>query len=179
VTSAPNRGDGVPDHEGNGDELARRSAEVMWAADTASRAMGMELVDVGPGRATLRMTVRDDMVQGHGTCHGGALFTLADSAFAFCCNSHGTATVASSADITFVAPAALDDLLVAEAAEEVTFGRSGVTRVRVTRERDGALVALFQGRSRSLGRPVERAGEDTLGRDVDGAGALDHDEGRA
>lgn len=136
------------------DETARCSAAALWAADTASRAMGMELVDVGPGRATLRMTVRDDMVQGHGTCHGGVLFTLADSAFAFCCNSHGTVAVASSADITFVVPAALGDVLVAEAAEEATFGRSGITRVRVTRERDDALVALFQGRSRSLGRPI-------------------------
>lgn len=135
-------------------ETARRSATAMWAADAASRAMGMELVDVGVGRATLRMTVRHDMVQGHGTCHGGALFTLADSAFAFCCNSHGTVAVASSADITFVAPAALGDVLVAEAVEEATFGRSGVTRVRVTRECDGALVALFQGRSRSMGRLI-------------------------
>lgn len=141
------------DHER--EATARLSADAMWAADTASRAMGMDLVDVGPGRATLRMTVRDDMVQGHGTAHGGALFTLADSAFAFACNSHGTVTVASSADITFVAPAALGDVLVAEAVEEATFGRSGVCRVRVSREDDGALIALFQGRSRSLGRPIE------------------------
>jgi acyl-CoA thioesterase len=136
------------------EDVARRSADVMWTADTASRAMGMELVDVGPGRATLRMTVRDDMVQGHGSCHGGALFTLADSAFAFACNSHGTVAVASSADITFVAPATLGDVLVADAAEDAVFGRSGVTRVRVTRQSDSALVALFQGRSRSLGRPI-------------------------
>lgn len=135
--------------------VARRSADVMWAADDASRAMGMELVDVGEGRATLRMTVRGDMVQGHGTVHGGALFALADSAFAFACNSGGTVTVASSADITFVAPASLGEVLVAEALQETTFGRNGVTRVRVTREDDGSLVALFQGRSRSLGRPIE------------------------
>lgn len=145
------------DHEGESvDAVARRSAAAMWAADAASRAMGMDLVEVGPGSATVRMTVRDDMVQGHGTAHGGALFTLADSAFAFACNSHGTVTVASSADITFVSPAFLGDVVVAEAVEEATFGRSGVCRVRVTREGDGALVALFQGRSRSLGRPIER-----------------------
>lgn len=154
-------GNEVLDHErvdeGNSDAqaIARRSAEVMWAADTASRDMGMELVDIGPGRARLRMTVRDDMVQGHGTAHGGALFTLADSAFAFACNSGGTVTVASSADITFVAPSRLGDVLVADALQETVFGRSGVTRVRLTRESDGALVALFQGRSRSLGRPIE------------------------
>jgi len=137
-----------------GDVVARRSAEVMWAADTASRAMGMELLEIGPGRATLRMPVRDDMVMGHGTVHGGVVFTLADSAFAFACNSGGTVTVASSADITFVAPASLGEVLVAEALQETTFGRNGVTRVRVTREDDGGLVALFQGRSRSLGRPI-------------------------
>ena len=137
-----------------GDVVARRSADVMWAADTASRAMGMELLEIGPGRATLRMPVRDDMVMGHGTVHGGVVFTLADSAFAFACNSGGTVTVASSADITFVAPASLGEVLVAEALQETTFGRNGVTRVRVTREDDGGLVALFQGRSRSLGRPI-------------------------
>jgi acyl-CoA thioesterase len=127
----------------------------MWASDDASRAMGMRLVDVGPGRATLAMPVRDDMVMGHGTCHGGVMFTLCDSAFAFACNSGGTVTVASSADITFVAPASLGDVLVAEALQETVFGRNGVTRVRLTRESDGSLVALFQGRSRSLGRPIE------------------------
>lgn len=135
-------------------EVARRSAEAMWEADDASRAMGMELVDVGPGRATLRMTVRPDMVQGHGTCHGGALFTLCDSAFAFACNSSGEVTVGASAEITWVAPAHEGDVLLAEAVEEVRYGRNGVTRVRVTREADGALVALFTGRSRSLGRPL-------------------------
>lgn len=136
------------------DETTRRSAEAMWAADAASRGMGMALLDVAPGRARLRMTVREDMVQGHGSCHGGALFTLADSAFAFACNSHGTVAVASSADITFVAAAVLGDVLVADAVEETRYGRSGVTRVTVTREGDDALIALFQGRSRSVGRPI-------------------------
>lgn len=136
------------------DDTARRSAAAMWAEDDASRAMGMELVDVGPGRARLRMTVRDDMVQGHRTCHGGALFTLCDSAFAFACNSGGEVTVASSAEITFVAPAHAGDVLVADAVEEARYGRSGLTRVRLTREPDGGLVALFTGRSRSLGRPL-------------------------
>jgi acyl-CoA thioesterase len=133
-------------------DLARRSAERMWEADEASRAMGMELLDVGPGRARLRMTIRPDMVQGHGTCHGGALFTLADSAFAFACNSGGEVTVGASAEITWVAPAHTGDVVVADAVEEVRYGRNGVTRVRIEREGDGALIALFTGRSRALGR---------------------------
>jgi acyl-CoA thioesterase len=148
VTSEAHPGDTTAE------DTARRSAELLWEADEASRAMGMELLEVGPGRARLRMTVRADMVQGHGTCHGGALFTLCDSAFAFACNSDGIVTVGASADITWVAPAHLGDVLVADAVEEVRFGRSGVTRVRVVREADGALIALFSGRSRSLGRPL-------------------------
>jgi acyl-CoA thioesterase len=134
------------------DAVARRSAEAMWADDDASRALGMELVDVGPGRARLRMTVRPDMEQGHGTCHGGVVFTLCDSAFAFACNSSGETTVGASAEITWIAPANDGDVLLADAVEEVRYGRSGVTRVTVRRERDGELVALFTGRSRSLGR---------------------------
>lgn len=133
--------------------VARRSAEALWAADEASRAMGMELLDVGPGRARLRMRVRPDMVQGHGTCHGGVLFALGDSAFAVACNTSGEVTVGSSGEITWVAPAHEGDVLVADAVEEARYGRSGVTRVRITRD-DGTLVALFTGRSRSLGRPI-------------------------
>jgi acyl-CoA thioesterase len=125
----------------------------MWAQDTASAALGMELVEVGPGRARLRMPVTSSMVNGHAIAHGGLVFTLADSAFAVACNTHGVVTVASGADITFVAPARLGDVLLAEAVEQATFGRSGVTDVRVTNQ-DGELVALFRGRSRSLGRPL-------------------------
>ena len=138
------------------DDLAHRSARAMWAADAASAALGIELVDVGPGRARLRMTVTDAMVNGHAIAHGGLVFTLADSAFAVACNTHGVVTVAAGADITFVAPARLGDVLVADAVEQVTYGRSGVTDVRVLREGPdgGTLVALFRGRSRSLGRAV-------------------------
>jgi acyl-CoA thioesterase len=137
------------------DELARRSARAMWDADAASAALGIELVDVGPGRARLRMTVTDVMVNGHAIAHGGLVFTLADSAFAVACNTHGVVTVAAGADITFVAPARLGDVLVADAVEQVRYGRSGVTDVRVVREGPdgGTLVALFQGRSRALPRP--------------------------
>jgi acyl-CoA thioesterase len=134
-------------------EVARRSARAMWAQDAASAALGIELLDVGPGRARLRMAVTASMVNGHAMAHGGLVFTLADSAFAVACNTHGLVTVAAGADITFVAPARLGDVLVAEAQELTTYGRSGVTDVRVTRQ-DDELVALFRGRSRSLGRPI-------------------------
>jgi acyl-CoA thioesterase len=136
-------------------DFCERGVRAMWAQDTASAALGMELVDVGPGRARLRMPVTQSMVNGHAIAHGGLVFTLADSAFAVACNTHGVVTVASGADITFVAPARLGDVLLAEAVEQATFGRSGVTDVRVTNQ-DGDLVALFRGRSRSLGRPIPK-----------------------
>jgi acyl-CoA thioesterase len=134
-------------------DFCERGVRAMWAQDTASAALGMELVDVGPGTARLRMPVTSSMVNGHAIAHGGLVFTLADSAFAVACNTHGVVTVASGADITFVAPARLGDVLLAEAVEQATFGRSGVTDVRVTNQ-DGDLVAMFRGRSRSLGRPI-------------------------
>jgi acyl-CoA thioesterase len=142
--------DGTDD--GSAEEVARRSARAMWDADAASAALGIELVDVGPGRARLRMRVTDVMVNGHAIAHGGLVFTLADSAFAVACNTHGVVTVAAGADITFVAPARLGDVLLADAVEQVRYGRSGVTDVRVLREGPdgGTLVALFQGRSRAL-----------------------------
>ena len=140
--------------------VARRSAEAMWADDAASQGLGMELVEVGPGRARLRMTVTAAMVNGHAIAHGGYVFTLADSAFAFACNSHGVVTVAAGCDITFVAPARLGDVLVADAVERTTYGRSGLTDVTVTRAADGALVAEMRGRSRSLGRPIVDPQED-------------------
>ena len=135
-------------------ELARRSAEAMLGDDRVSAGLGMELLDVAPGTSRLRMTVRDDMVNGHGIAHGGFVFALADSAFAVACNTHGVVTVAAGCDITFAAPALLGDVLVAEAVETDVFGRSGSTDVRVTRESDGRLIAIFRGRSRSLGRPI-------------------------
>jgi acyl-CoA thioesterase len=136
-------------------EVARRSAEVMLGSDEASRALGIELVDVGPGRSRLRMPVTAAMVNGHAIAHGGLVFTLADSAFAVACNSHGIVTVAAGADVEFVAPGRLGDVLLADAVEHTRYGRSGLTDVTVTRESDGAVIALFRGRSRSLGRPIE------------------------
>jgi acyl-CoA thioesterase len=123
----------------------------MLAADTASAALGMELLDAGTGRAQVRMTVRPDMLQGHGTCHGGLVVTLADTAFAAACNSRGEGpSVAASADVTWVRPAFAGDVLLADAREHVRIGRSGVTDVTVRREADDEVVALFRGRSVEL-----------------------------
>lgn len=132
------------------DALARACADAMWAADEASRALGIELDEVRAGAATARMTVSSSMVNGHDLCHGGYVFTLADTAFAFACNSYGTATVAAGADIVFVAPARVGDELVAEARERTRFGRNGVYDVTVRRA-DGEIVAEFRGRSRETG----------------------------
>jgi acyl-CoA thioesterase len=130
------------------DEVARRSAEAMWSGDAASQGLGMELVDVGPGRATLRMTVRPDMVNGHAIGHGGFTFTLADSAFAFACNSYNRSTVAAGCEIRFLAPTRLGDLLVATAEERCREGRDGVYDVTV--RCGGTVVAELVGRSREI-----------------------------
>lgn len=120
----------------------------MLANDLATQALGIAIGDVAPGRATATMTVRPDMTNGHGICHGGYLFLLADSAFAFACNTYGTATVASGADVEFLAPVAVGEELVATAAEVVLRGRSGVYDVVV--RRGDEVVAVFRGRSRTL-----------------------------
>jgi acyl-CoA thioesterase len=122
----------------------------MWADDRASAGLGMELVHLDLDRARVRLTVGEAMVNGHEIAHGGFIFTLADSAFALACNSRGRLTVAAGADITFVAAARLGDVLVAEATQRTAYGRSGLTDVTVTRESDGAVIAEFRGRSRSL-----------------------------
>jgi acyl-CoA thioesterase len=132
--------------------LAEACADAMWAGDRASRELGMELLAVGPGTATIAMEVRADMVNGHDLCHGGLVATLADSAFAFACNSRGTVTVAAGFTVDLLEPARLGDRLVAEAREVSLRGRSGVYDVTV--RRDDMVVAEFRGRSRSLGRPV-------------------------
>ena len=131
------------------EETARRSAEAMLGGDQASLAAGVELVDVGPGRATATMAVRDDMVNGHDIAHGGYVFLLADTAFAVACNSYGQSTVAAGCDITFIAPVHAGDLLTAEAAERHRAGRSGIYDVSVRRA-DGTVVAELRGRSRTI-----------------------------
>ena len=125
-----------------------RAAESMFAADEASRALGIALVEVTAGRAVLRMRVTDRMANGHGIAHGGYLFLFADSAFACACNSHGPVTVAAGADIAFIAPVRVGDELVAVAEERLTYGRSGIYDVRVSRGDE--VVAEFRGRSRVL-----------------------------
>ncbi|MCU1432445.1 MAG: phenylacetic acid degradation protein PaaD [Actinotalea sp.] len=134
-------------------DIARRCAAAMWAGDRASRRLGMQLEDVAPGRARLRMRVLEEMLNGHGTCHGGYVAVFADSAFAFACNTYDEVTVASGFDIELAAPARLGDELVAEATERVRYGRSGVYDVTVTRS-DGTVIAEYRGRSRSLRRPM-------------------------
>jgi acyl-CoA thioesterase len=130
------------------DEVARRSAAAMWAGDRASQALGMEIVDVAPGRATMTMTVRADMVNGHAIRHGGFTFTLADSAFAFACNSYNRSTVAAACEIRFLAPTRLGDVLVAEAVERSRDGRDGVYDIHV--RVDDVVVATFVGRSKEI-----------------------------
>ena len=120
----------------------------MFAADEASQRLGIELLELGEGTAVLRMTVTKSMVNGHGIAHGGYMFLLADSAFACACNSHGPVTVASGADVTFVAPAYEGDVLTATAEEVTRFGRSGIYDVSV--RRGDAVVAVFRGRSRTI-----------------------------
>ncbi|MBR7838466.1 hydroxyphenylacetyl-CoA thioesterase PaaI [Actinospica durhamensis] len=126
----------------------------MFAADEASRALGIALLELTPGRAVLGMRVTDRMANGHGTAHGGYIFLFADSAFACACNSHGPVTVAAGADIAFIAPVHVGDELVAVAEERLTHGRSGIYDVRVSRGEE--VVAEFRGRSRVLrgGAPV-------------------------
>jgi acyl-CoA thioesterase len=128
------------------------SVETMMANDEASRALGIELIDQGEGRAVTRMTVRDDMVNGHAMAHGGLVFALADTAFACACNSFGPVTVAASAEIVFVAPARAGDVLVAEAVLRTRFGRAGLYDVTV--RRGGEVVAEFRGRSHQLGHQL-------------------------
>ena len=131
------------------EEIARASADAMWAGDAASRAFGMRIDAVGPGTATLSMVLRPDHLNGHGTAHGGVLFTLADSAFAFACNSHGDKAVAASAQIAFLAPGRGGERVAAMAAERARAGRSGVCDVTVTGE-DGRILAEFRGMSRTV-----------------------------
>jgi acyl-CoA thioesterase len=129
------------------DEQAQQRTEAMYARDTASQALGVVISDVSPGRATATMTVTAAMVQGHGTCHGGYLFLLADTAFAFACNTERDA-VAAGADVDFLAPVRAGDVLVAVAAERVQRGRSGLYDVTV--RRGDEVVLEFRGRSRAL-----------------------------
>jgi acyl-CoA thioesterase len=130
-------------------EMARACADAMWADDKASRAMGMQIEKVGPGFAVLSMSVRVDMANGHGLCHGGYIFSLADSALAFACNSHNQRHVAQHCQIAYLAPARLGMRLLAEARERYRAERSGIYDVTVRTEA-GETIAEFRGHSRSI-----------------------------
>ena len=131
------------------DSLAKAGAEVMWRDDNASKWLGMKVEEVRPGYARLSMTVTPNMVNGHNLCHGGLIFTLADSTFAFACNSHNQRAVAAAASIDFLAPAFLGDVLTAEGIEQALKGRSGVYDMKVHNQKN-ELIALFRGKSASI-----------------------------
>lgn len=134
------------DLDRNAERAAASAIAALYTGDAASQALGMEIVETGAGRAAVRMTVREDMLNGHRLCHGGLVFSLADSAFAFACNSHGESALAAAASIDFLLPAKAGDTLTALAVEVWRSGRSGITEVTVTNQ-EGARVALFRGRS--------------------------------
>jgi len=135
-------------------ELAEYVRDGMFANDRASKALGMRIVEVGPGRSVVEMTVLDSMVNGHDLCHGGLIATLADSAFAFACNSYNELTVASGFAIDLLAPGKLGDVLTAHCTEVSKSGRTGVYDAVVTNQR-GERVAVFRGRSHTMkGKPA-------------------------
>jgi acyl-CoA thioesterase len=131
------------------DDLARACADAMWKEDDASKGLGMVILRIKPGEAVLAMTVKQNMVNGHGIAHGGFIFALADSAFAFACNSHNVRAVAAQCNISFIRPGKLGDRLVAVAREVSRTGRSGIYDVRVTV--DETAIAELRGHSRTLG----------------------------
>lgn len=130
-------------------EIAEKCAESMWALDNASQKLGMKLDGIAPGEATMSMMITDDMTNGHKTCHGGYIFTLADSCFAFACNGRNQCSVAQHCSISYVAPAFANDRLLAVAREQAHYGRSGIYDIRVTNQK-GDLIAEFRGHSRTI-----------------------------
>jgi acyl-CoA thioesterase len=130
-------------------QIAERVRDGMLENDRATRTLGMQVTEVGPGNATLTMVVREDMLNGHDTCHGGLITTLADSAFAFACNSHGELTVAASINVDFLAPGRVGDLLTARAFEVSKAGRTGLYDCEVRNQR-GERIAVFRGRSHTM-----------------------------
>ncbi|MCT4656247.1 MAG: hydroxyphenylacetyl-CoA thioesterase PaaI [Cohaesibacter sp.] len=133
----------------NKDELAKAAAQAMWDADPATQKLGMTLDEVREGYSRMSMVIREEMSNGHGTCHGGYIFTFADSCFAFACNSHNINTVAQQCSITYVAPGRLGETLTAECVERTLVGRSGVYDVTV-RNQQGQIIAEFRGNSRNI-----------------------------
>jgi acyl-CoA thioesterase len=140
-------------------ELARRCGEAMYANDHASKWLGIQIEELGPGYARMSMRVRRDMLNGHQTCHGGFLFTLADSAFAFSCNSRNDSTVAAGCSIEFIRPGREGERLTATAQERVLSGRTGIYDATVVNEA-GEIIAIFRGKSaRIKGEVIESMAE--------------------
>jgi acyl-CoA thioesterase len=137
----------------NPQALAEAAGAAMFARDPASQGLGMKLVEIRPGYARMTMPVRSDMLNGHQTCHGGFIFALADSAFAFACNSHNHATVGAGCTIDYLAPGRLDDLLTAEAIERTLAGKTGIYDVDVTNQ-EGKMIATFRGKSHRVAGEV-------------------------
>lgn len=131
------------------EELAQACAEYMYASDNASQSLGIKIESVSPGTAQLSMVVREDMVNGHKMCHGGFIFTLADSAFAFACNSYNLRTVAASADVSFLKSAYQGETLIADARERWREGRNGIYDICV-KNGTGETIAEFRGKSRTI-----------------------------
>lgn len=146
----------------NAQALADACAEAMWRDDSASGSLGMQIRRIAPGEAEMAMTVRADMVNGHGICHGGFIFTLADSTFAFACNTHGVRAVAQHCAVSFLRPAHAGDVLIAHAVERQRAGRGGIYDVTV-RGGDGTVIAEFRGHSRTIAGdwPQQTAGATT------------------
>ena len=139
---------------GTPEALAAKVGETMFAVDVASKdTMGMELLLCAPGHARMRMQVREFHLNGHGICHGGFIFTLADSTFAFACNSHNNNAVAAAASIEFLKPAQLGDVLTSTGVEQVLIGRHGVYDMTVRNQRD-EVIALFRGKSAQIAGTV-------------------------
>lgn len=149
MTQAETPSSDLPDDDPAMQALAERASQVMYANDQASRALGMSIDAVAPGYARLLMRVRPDMLNGHRTCHGGFIFALADSAFAFACNSRNQATVAAGCNIDYLRPGHEGDLLCAEARERVLIGKRGIYDITITNQ-TGEIVAIFQGRSHRI-----------------------------
>jgi len=130
-------------------ELAECCATSMWQNDLASQHLGMEIIDIAPGKAVITMEIRPEMANGHGTCQGGFIFALADSGFAFACNTYNQVTVSQCCNITYIRPATIGDQLTAHAREISRYGRSGIYDVRVTNQA-GQQIAEFRGHSRTV-----------------------------
>nr|WP_294846819.1 hydroxyphenylacetyl-CoA thioesterase PaaI [uncultured Sphingomonas sp.] len=143
------------------DSLAARVSSQMLAKEGTGPVWGLEIEETRENYARVRMTINQDMLNGHGTAHGGMIFALADSAFAYACNSHNSGTVGQQASIAYLAPAKLGETLIAEARQGPRSGRSAVTHVRVTSETDGRLIAEFTGLGRDIGGQIVDPLEDT------------------